>query len=247
MKCGLRFHPADYDYGGATFAVRKILTDWAAIDWFVPAPGEARRIRAIHAFEAHHAAAHAAMPEVFGTSVAVRTCIGGWDELYALYERVALSPWSSWVSAAASTGSPQEGSPRWDWKFGALKKMTRAHSESRAFRIKDVARQVVDPEDLALRPGELFVCWNGMVLWHSVYSEFDFREWLPPREATVASWYLSYANMDVTECIEWQLAENTDDLTKNPFAPLLSCYAAGFYPFSLAPNEVVLFGFGCSS
>lgn len=228
MKGGLRFDPADLAYGDATFAVRKILTDWAAIDWFVPAPGEARRIRAIRGFEAHHAAAHAAMPEVFGTSVAVRTCIGGWDDLYALYER---------VSAAVST---------WDWKFGGLKKMTRAHSESRAFRIKDVARQVVDPKNLAPRPGELFVCLNGMVIWNSVYPKIEFREWLPPREADVASWYLSYANMDVTECVEWQLAENTDDLTKNPFVPLLSCYAAGFYPFSLAPNEVVLFGFGSS-
>lgn len=232
MKGAFTFDPADYAYGGATFAVRKILTDWAAIDWFVPAPGEARRMSALRSFEAHHAAAHSAMPEIFGTSVAVRTCVGGWNELYALHER---------VSASHST---------WDWKFGALKKMTRAHSESRSFRLKDVARNVdgAAPKDGRLhRPGELFVSWSGMVLWNSVYPKIDFREWLPPREAEVASWYLGYANMDVTECIEWQLAEGTDDLSKNPFVPLLSCYAEGFYPFSLAPNEVVLFGFGCSS
>jgi hypothetical protein len=230
MKGVLTFDPAYYSYGGATLAVRKILTDWAAIDWFVPAPGEAMRMSAIRSFEAHHAAAHSAMPEVFGPSVAVRTCIGGWNELYALRERVS----------AVST---------WDWKFGALKKMTRAHSASRSFRLEDVARNVDDAElkDGRLhRPGELFVRWNGMVLWNSVYPKIDCREWLPPPEADVASWYLGYANMDATECIEWQLAENTDDLTKNPFVPLLSCYAQRFYPFSLAPNEVVLFGFGSS-
>ena len=56
-------------------------------------------------------------------------------------------------------------------------------------------------------------------------------------------WYGSYANMDVIEGIEWQLAEPGAALGDNPFVPRLRLYAAGFYPFSYGPREMVLFTF----
>ena len=45
------------------------------------------------------------------------------------------------------------------------------------------------------------------------------------------------------ECIEWQLAERSDQLDGNPFLPLVRCYAIGVYPFSLTRSELVLFSF----
>jgi hypothetical protein len=50
--------------------------------------------------------------------------------------------------------------------------------------------------------------------------------------------------MDAIAAVEWQLAECDDRLERNPFVPLIRCYQAGFYPFSLGPHEIVLFGCG---
>ncbi len=66
---------------------------------------------------------------------------------------------------------------------------------------------------------------------------------MPPAAADDAGFYLSYANMDAIECIEWQLAERSNDVDGNPFVPLLHCYGVGYYPFSHGPAEVTLFAF----
>lgn len=232
MRGTLAFDPAEYTYGEASVGVRRLLKDWAAIDWFVPPTNAPARDRATRSFEEHHRAAHAARPEVFPEDVTIRSKIGGWTDFHALYEQ---------VSAEVHYQAGRQG-PSWDWKFNGLKDMTRAHSEARGFSLSDVARPISAEEPP--RPGELFFAWNDTVIWSAAYPRIDPREYLPPREANVASWYLGYANMDVTEAIEWQLAERSNDLSTNPFVPLMRVYAEGFYPFSLAPNEVVLFGFG---
>ena len=66
----------------------------------------------------------------------------------------------------------------------------------------------------------------------------------PADYAEEAGWYLSYADMNVTHCIEWQLAEKSAHLDGNPFVPLTRCYAQGFFPFSLGCDELILFAFG---
>lgn len=44
-------------------------------------------------------------------------------------------------------------------------------------------------------------------------------------------------------CVQWQLAEKHADVGANPLVPLLRCYRAGAYPFSLDRDTVVLFRF----
>ena len=62
-------------------------------------------------------------------------------------------------------------------------------------------------------------------------------------EHEAARWYLSYVNMDVLECLEWQLAEPRCPLDANPCIPLVGVYEAGFLPFALSQREMVLFAF----
>lgn len=94
------------------------------------------------------------------------------------------------------------------------------------------------------RPGDLFARVGDHVIWAvTVGPRLNLKDTLPPRDAEAASFYLSYANMDAMECIEWQLSEKSNELQANPFLPLLHCYGEGFYPFSLSPNDVVLFAF----
>jgi hypothetical protein len=45
------------------------------------------------------------------------------------------------------------------------------------------------------------------------------------------------------DAIQWQLAERTNHLAGNPFWPLVRLYRAGFYPFWLNRENVVLFRF----
>ena len=61
--------------------------------------------------------------------------------------------------------------------------------------------------------------------------------------ADAAEFYLSYAHDDVMRCIEWQLAEGSNDLSSNPLVPLIGCYRAGFYPFVMSRDSVLLFRF----
>ncbi|MGE3509588.1 MAG: hypothetical protein AB7N65_11975 [Vicinamibacterales bacterium] len=54
---------------------------------------------------------------------------------------------------------------------------------------------------------------------------------------------VGHAQVDAFECVQWQLAENHGDVSANPFVPLVRCYRAGAYPFSLDRDTVVLFRF----
>jgi len=233
MRGIAKFDPDDYDYGAATVAVRSLLKEWANVDWFVPGANEAARVRATRLFEEHHAAAHRSMPETFGPKVEIRTRYGAWTDFQALYESVS-------EEVRYRAGQPGRG---WDWKYEGLKKMTSAHSEARGFDPAKEAREI--SAESPPRPGDLFFKLPGSdgFIWSFPFPDLELRDRLPAKEAAVGNWYVGYANMDAMEAIEWQLAERSNDLSTNPFVPLMRVYAEGFLPFSLAPNDVTLFAF----
>jgi hypothetical protein len=118
------------------------------------------------------------------------------------------------------------------------------HSRAHGWVLNDLAPRCVSLETGARpRPEDLFFCIHGNVIWKNLAPKLDLSATLPHDHADAAGWYLGYASMDVTECIEWQLAEDSDSLEGNPFLPLMRCYAAGFYPFSLGPSEMAMFTF----
>jgi hypothetical protein len=183
------------------------------VDWFVPPSPDASEARATRLFEEHHATAYAIEPSLFSPHVDIRAVTGGWDEFRSLSEQV------------------RSGSG-WDWKFGALKKLSSGHSKALGWTLdKETAKSLV------FRYGE-------HAFWASPYPKLDLRGTLAADDAELAGWYVSYAAMDLVECLEWQLAEKSSDLRGNPFVPLLRCYGQGFYPFSLRRDEVVLVSFG---
>lgn len=234
MKGLLKFDPDDYDYGAATVAIRGLLKDWAKVDWFVPGANEAARVRATKLFEEHHAMAHRAAPDLFGPKVEIRTRRGGWNDFQALYESVS-------EEVRYRAGLPGRG---WDWKYEGLKKMTSAHSDACGFDPAKEARLI--SAEHPPRPGDLLFRLPDQesgFIWSFPFPNLELRDRLPAKEASAAGWYVSYANMDAMEAIEWQLAERSNDLTTNPLVPLMRVYAEGFLPFSLARNEVVLFAF----
>jgi len=226
VKGTFRIDPAQCMYGAATAAVRQVLTEWSAIDWFVPPPrAAAAEDAATTLFAEHHKRARVHQPALFPENLAIRPMRGGWEAFSALCARVQTP----------------EG---WDWKFSALKALSFRHSQAHGWSL-----QVEAPDVMSLAqgngpgPGDLFFRVGEIVVWADPGPGLDLRSTLPPSHAKSAGWYLGYASMDVLECIEWQLAEKSDCLEGNPFLPLVRCYAAGFYPFSLGPTDVVLFGF----
>jgi hypothetical protein len=224
MNGPLGVDPAQWSCGPATTAVRQILTEWAAIDWFEPAHTKAND-DATSSFEEHHHRARAQQPELFAEHLDITVQQGGWPEFIALCERVRTQ--------------------QWDWKFAALKLLSYWHSDAHGWSLSAEAG-VRDVELLARGyapgPGDLFFRYGEIVIWNDLGPILNLQG-LDPIHAANANWYLSYARMDMIECIEWQLAEPGGHLDANPFLPLLRCYAAQHYPFSLAPGEVVLFGF----
>jgi hypothetical protein len=225
MKGKLAFDPAQYDYGVATPAVRQILLEWADVDWFAPPVDEGAQTLAIALFREHNALARVHMPDVFPAKLEVESEVMGWEEFDELCERVRAPS-------------------AWDWKYSVLKRLSLHHSKARAWSRDDEAQRCVALESGAQpRPGDLFVRLGDQVIWTAVAPKIDLGDALPPDRATIAAWYLSYANMDMMECIEWQLAERNDALEANPFVPLLRCYATGFLPFGLDAATVVLFAF----
>jgi hypothetical protein len=226
MRGTFDFDPAQCDYGPATSGVRQILSEWLAVDWFVPPRSDPAGALAVLLFEEHNTRARAHLPELFPQRVQVRAIVGNWTEFATLAQTVR---------------TPSS----WDWKFSALKKLSRHHSAARGWSMQEEAKRCVALDDGGqMRPGDLFIRIGGSVIWSALCCpRLDWTTALAPSSRDVAGWYLSYAQMDVIECIEWQLAERSERLETNPFVPLLRCYAAGFYPFSVRQNEVVLFAF----
>lgn len=217
MNGPLGIDPAQCNCGPATKAVRQILSEWAATDWFEPAHSKANG-DATNSFEDHHRRARALQPELFAEHLDITVQQGGWPEFIALCERVRTQ--------------------QWDWKFAALKLLSFRHSEAHGWSLRADAGLPEYPPG----PGDLFFRYGEVVIWNDLGPVLNLQG-LNPTHAADANWYLGYARMDMIECIEWQLAEPGGHLDANPFWPLLRCYAAQHYPFSLAPGEVVLFNF----
>jgi hypothetical protein len=76
-----------------------------------------------------------------------------------------------------------------------------------------------------------------------MFPKLNPRALLPHHDGEAAAFYLDFANVDAMECVEWQLAERGNEVATNPFLPLTRCYGEHLYPFSLGPEEVVLFSF----
>ena len=225
MKATLGFDPNDYDYGPATSAIRTIIFDWADIDWYVASAAADEELRQI--FREHNALAHRHAPELFAEHIEPRCVSGGAAEFLAWCKRVRAQT-------------------QWDWKFSVLKRLSNKHSKARGWSLDEEAARL--PEG-SPRPGDLFFRLKGtagskVVLWNALVST---RSILPTESSAQveesARFYLSHAQADVYCALQWQLAEPDADLSHNPFVPLLRCYRAGGYPFSLARDTVVLFRF----
>ena len=224
MRGAFAFDPAQREYGAATASIRQIFSEWASIDWLVPPRDHAAEALAAQLLGQHNARARAHLPEVFPSSVEMRSVRGGWGEFAAFCDQVRTQSW--------------------DWKFSALKKLSSFHSKAHGWTLRDQAQRCVSLETGARpRPGDLFFRIGEQVLWNAPRLELDLKAFVPRDQVEPASWYLSYADMDILDCIEWQLAEDSDDLEGSPFVPLMRCYAAGFYPFSLGPATLVMFAF----
>jgi hypothetical protein len=220
MKGRFDFDPQSCDYGAATLAVRQILNEWANIDWFATYNDVAL---ATSSFREHHAKARAMMPDGFPEHLRIECANGNWRDFHAFCTRVR-APGADW-----------------DWKFSALKELSHRHSQERGWSLEDHAREVT--AESPPKPSDLFVRIGDVGIWYGIGPKIAFHDFLSRENADIASWYHSYALMDLIKCLEWQLAEGSDLLDGNPFMPLLRCYGAGRYPFVLAPDEAVLFGF----
>ncbi len=214
MRGNVPLDPSRYDdCGRAKTAVYQLLAEWFDIDWFVPPSVAATDLLARDLFQEHHATARAREPELFAPDMNVRMQTGGWDEFRSLANRVRRSS-------------------SWDWKYGALKLLSRRHSDALGWAFNRAA-----PASLTVRMSE------DVVIWAAPSPRIEFRKELPEADAELACWYLSYATMDCLDGVIWQLAEESSDLAGNPFVPLLRCYGLGFYPFAVARDEFILTSF----
>ena len=211
-------------YGDAAAALQQILALWMSIEWFaVPKHDDADR--AIALLETHQALGHRHLPELFpALNVSLRR--GGPEHFVALRR------------AQARDTKP------WDWKYGALKVLSRRHSQEHGWTLQGQTQLATDVASgdttgyIFQRVGELVMpalpspSWNprGPAMTSASFSES-------------ARWYRAYALMDALACVEWQLAESSAPLTTNPLLPLLQCYATGHLPFSHGPSEMQLFSF----
>ncbi|MDI1451183.1 hypothetical protein [Polyangium sp. 6x1] len=214
--------------GPATGAIRRIVEAWEAIDWFEPLRRDSDLERAEALLREHHRLAQSCEGSSLGTPCEVRPSIGDGSAFSALCERVR---------------TPGNG---WDWKYGSLKTLAHRHKQARGWDRNEHAVLVPwgggEPSPLT---GHVYLKFEGHpnLVVSSLYSKLDPREALPPDLATAAEWYFSYAQSDFVECVEWQLAQKDSRLEGNPFFPLVQCYGAGGYPFSLSPTQYVLHAF----
>lgn len=219
MRGTLAFDPDRHDYGPATGAVRRLLRDWEAIDWFTPPPhpgaideGRRRLLR-------HQGLARAHRPDLFRADPAVEVVRGGWDELRALIASV-------------------QGNTSWDWKFSALKALSRDHARAHGWSLDAQA-----PGATGLDPGGLFARVGDLVIWNSPAPRVPFEAALPAPDADAARWYHGHAALDLVEAVQWQLAQRSDVAGTNPFTPLAGVYGTSCYPVSLSPDRFALFVF----
>lgn len=208
------------DYGPATPAVRRLIAEWRAIRWFAP-PDPGAAARAIELIGEHNALARAHAPESFPPALSVQLSEGSWSDFIALCDRV------------------REPQP-WDWKYGALKRLSAEHSRRWGL---ELSTRLTFVEARELGDDDLMLMFGGGVVWNMGPVAVGLAEDTAPERRTAAGWYASYAQMDIIAAVEWQIAASTVDLAGDPFVPLVRCYAARLYPFSLAADRLLLFAF----
>jgi len=225
------FDPAQCDYGPATRGLLRIIETWESIDWFEPPRRDSYVQHATKLLREHHRLAQSYMRGRRAEPCDVQVSIGGGPAFHSLYEKASVYP---------------DG---WDWKYGSLKPLSRRHSEVMGWKRSDHARPMSGKDGLRSRTGDILVRFGvgeqNHVVWN-LLTEADLRAALPPDLVETAHWYFSYAQTDLHDCLEWQLAEPHGSLEANPFFPLLQCYAAGGYPFSMSPTLYVLHAFARS-
>ncbi|MCU0675073.1 MAG: hypothetical protein MUE69_20060 [Myxococcota bacterium] len=225
MKSPAPFDASIYECGPATEAVRRLLSDYAAIDWFVPPTIDDARARAL--MHRHHTLGRACAPDLFAAHLEVEHAHGGVRDLFAWCERV------------------RKHAPRgWDWKYGVLKPLTRRHSEARGWRLPTEGPLVGAPST----PGRLFTViptlTESIPIWNVPLPRVGIRSATEQgAEDEALHFYKGYCDIDLFEALEWQLAEPECPLSENPFVPLLELYATAHYPFHLSADRVVLFRF----
>ena len=193
--------------------IRSIIANWAEVDWFTPSGSTDEEGSRL--FREHHDCARRNAADHLAADLDVRSAIGGWAEFVT---------WCTRVRRPSA----------WDWKYSVLKPMSTAHSKSFGWK----ANALPQESPLVLRVGD---AGNEQVIWRGLSPDIGALPANPAGEC--ATFYLSYAHSDLVACIEWQLAENHDDLSGNPFVSLIRCYRAGFYPFCLDAATVVMFRF----
>lgn len=223
MKSTLLFDPRDYDYGPATDAIRSIFATWVEIDWL--GPSTVSDETAAELFRNHQRLAHAHDSSRFPLELDLRVVTG---------DPAAFTSWCDRVRGQAT----------WDWKYSVLKQLSHEHAQARGWKAEDDAR-VISPAEPP-RPGELYFRFGEpeQLIWNTVLPmPAGLASLVPDTFGNAASFYVLYAHNDAVDAMKWQLAERSADMRANPFLPLLHCYRAGVYPFSLDRTNVVLFQF----
>ncbi|CAN5921960.1 hypothetical protein BH11MYX3_BH11MYX3_19540 [soil metagenome] len=220
MKGRLAFDPADYDYGPATLRVRELITQFADIDWFAPPhhAGDTERGHALFARHRELCALHRS--DLVSAAAAIAQVWGNWTDFVALCTRVR-SPHSTY-----------------DWKHSGLKRMSADHAKAGGW-----SNEAAAVDMLTSRPGDLFLKVNDFVMVNVLAPQPQLRAFVPDRCQEAAGFYWNYATGDFHDAIRWELAEPAAPPDRNPYVPLLQCYAAGCYPFVVSPTEVRMFSF----
>lgn len=217
MSSPFPFDFTQRNYGPATAVIRQLMTEWSEIEWLsLP---RIDRPSAHQLFGEHHLMTSALLPAKLAPRVELVPVTGGWAEFAALCHKA-------------------RNNTVWDWKYSVLKLISLAHSRAHGWTKEERFRQLDTAPDL----GDLFLRMGDGIIWCLQWHWPDFRGTLGAH-AESARFYYEYCTLDFLECIEWQLAEPGAALERNPFYPLLRLYAAGYYPFSLGPDSVVLFSF----
>jgi hypothetical protein len=102
---------------------------WGEVDWFEPSA--TTDDEAIPLFREHNRLAHAFAPDLFDAAIELRVIAGQWNEFGAWCERVR--------------------GKSWDWKFGALKKLSRMHAMSHGWSLDGEAAHVAPGASSARR------------------------------------------------------------------------------------------------
>jgi hypothetical protein len=216
MRATFDFDFMKQSWGPATFALQQIFHEWAAVDWF--GTGTASPDRGLELFREHMARARALDPDRFPADFQLHASTCSAREFDERCVRVRAPPID------------------WDWKMSALKSLATMHARQRGWDRVEQAREL--QPDRQATPGDLYVRMPQAAIWAA---RPNLTIGPTPAEA---AWYYGYVVGDFADCIEWQLAERSSDLSGNPFFPLVLCYVAGLYPFSYGRESFELCALG---